>query len=264
MPSVTSKTAASIDASIATINAALALKADLVSGRIPDGQLPSDAVVMTAMTAAIAAAIAPKADLVSGRLPDAQLPTDVIVTASLAAALATVFNTTAFEHDQLLTLTAGLKITGSQVTWNPTVGTDVVAAARIPAESVDRFRLTTDGNMAIGSGASARDTTWGRQASAQIGTPDSDIVIGALGKGLRIKEGANGRLGSATLSAGTVTVANTSVTTNTRVFVGMKTPGGTVGAPFVSAITAGTGFTIKSTSSTDTSVVEFVLIEGVP
>ena len=60
MVSITSKTATSIDASIAAINAQLALKADLTGGRIPDAQLPTDAVVTAAMTAAMGAPNLPK------------------------------------------------------------------------------------------------------------------------------------------------------------------------------------------------------------
>jgi hypothetical protein len=63
--------------------------------------------------------------------------------------------------------------------------------------------------------------------------------------------------GTAALSAGTVTISNTSITANSRIQVFVQTPGGTVGAPFVSAITAATGFTIKSTSSTDTSTIRY-------
>jgi hypothetical protein len=61
--------------------------------------------------------------------------------------------------------------------------------------------------------------------------------------------------GTATLASGTVTVSATSVAATTHVRCGILTPGGTVGSPFISSLTAGTGFTIKSTSSTDTSIV---------
>lgn len=61
--------------------------------------------------------------------------------------------------------------------------------------------------------------------------------------------------GTATLVAGTVTVNNAKVTANSVIDVGVLTPGGTQGAPFLSTKTAGTSFVIKSTSSTDTSVI---------
>jgi hypothetical protein len=143
--------------------------------------------------------------------------------------------------------------------------TNVVLSQNLAGTATfDSFRLTADGSMNIGPGTAARDTTWGRYGVAQIGTTDSDIVIAMLGKGLKIKEGTNARMGTAILASGTITVANTSVTANTRIFVGQHTPGtlANVGAPYVSVVTAGTGFTIKSTNASDNSTVSYVLIEA--
>ncbi len=64
--------------------------------------------------------------------------------------------------------------------------------------------------------------------------------------------------GTATLVAGTVTVTPpnaANITAASRIRCGILTPGGTPGAAFVNTVTAGTSFQIKSTSSTDTSVV---------
>ena len=66
--------------------------------------------------------------------------------------------------------------------------------------------------------------------------------------------------GSAILSAGTVTVDDTRVTDAVGIVCYQIDPGGTVGALFVSARTAGTSFTIKSTSSTDTSKVGYFFV----
>lgn len=79
--------------------------------------------------------------------------------------------------------------------------------------------------------------------------------------GFAASEGTNAKQGTATLVAGTVVVANTSVTATSRIFLTIQSPGGTVGAPYVSARTAGTSFTITSTSSTDTSVVAYEIFE---
>jgi len=70
---------------------------------------------------------------------------------------------------------------------------------------------------------------------------------------------ARPRLGTATLVAGSVTVALSTITAASQIFVGMQTPGGTVGAPFVFSKTAGTGFVIHSTSATDTSVIAYAI-----
>jgi hypothetical protein len=88
---------------------------------------------------------------------------------------------------------------------------------------------------------------------------DGDAVIDVAGKGLKIKEGSNARMGTATLVAGTVTVNNTSVTANTRIFL---TEEGTIAAVVrVSARVVGTSFTIMSSSGTDTSKVHWMLVE---
>ena len=75
--------------------------------------------------------------------------------------------------------------------------------------------------------------------------------------------GANAKEGTATLAAGTVTVADTAVTATSRVFVTLVTLG-TVTVPSaygVSARTPGTSFTILASQPTDTSVVAYEIIE---
>jgi len=81
---------------------------------------------------------------------------------------------------------------------------------------------------------------------------------------LQIKTGVNSRLGTVTLVAGTATVANTSVTANTLIFLTEQTTGGTVGFTRVSAKVVGTSFTITSSNPLDTSVVAWMLVESIP
>jgi len=82
--------------------------------------------------------------------------------------------------------------------------------------------------------------------------------------GLAVKEGTTAsRMGTATLVAGTVTVSSTSVTASTRIFLTAQSLSGTPGALGISARTSGTGFTIRSSSATDTSVVAWMLVEPV-
>jgi len=65
---------------------------------------------------------------------------------------------------------------------------------------------------------------------------------------------------TATLVAGTVTVADASITANSVIRLSSKTLGGTPGALFVSAKTAATNFTITSSNAADTSVVQYEII----
>lgn len=76
-----------------------------------------------------------------------------------------------------------------------------------------------------------------------------------------LRDGSNKRMGQATLIGGTVVVSNTSITANTRIFLSRETLGGTAGHLAISARTASTSFTILSSSGTDTSTVNWLLIE---
>lgn len=91
-----------------------------------------------------------------------------------------------------------------------------------------------------------------------------DLSITTAGKGLKIKEGSNARMGVATLSSGTVTVSNTSVTSSTRIFLTPQTDSANSGAVWISARTASTSFTIKSSNASDNRVVAWQLVEPAP
>lgn len=67
--------------------------------------------------------------------------------------------------------------------------------------------------------------------------------------------------GVATLTTGgTVTVSNASTTANSIILLAYKTVGGTPGAVYISARNAGASFVITSTSSTDTSVIQYYVV----
>ncbi len=71
-----------------------------------------------------------------------------------------------------------------------------------------------------------------------------------------------GTSGTATLSGGTVTVTNSAVKAASRIFTARNTTGGTAGhlnAP-VGSITPGVSFVINSSSGTDTSTVNWWIV----
>jgi hypothetical protein len=78
---------------------------------------------------------------------------------------------------------------------------------------------------------------------------------------LSLKDGSNKRMGQAVLVGGTVAVSNTSVTASTRIFLSHANTSGTLGHLYISARSAGVSFTITSSSGTDTSTVNWLLIE---
>jgi len=89
----------------------------------------------------------------------------------------------------------------------------------------------------------------------------ADVDISTAGFGVQVAEGANAKQGTAVLVAGAVTVANTSVTANSRILLTSQLDGGTPGFLRVSARVAGTSFTITSASNIDTSTVAFEIFE---
>jgi hypothetical protein len=88
------------------------------------------------------------------------------------------------------------------------------------------------------------------------------VYMNTLGTGIHIKEGTNATMGQVTLVGGTKVVSTTLVTANSRIF--LTVDGGTltnVGFQYISARTAGTSFTIKSSNVLDTSNVSWMIVE---
>lgn len=92
-------------------------------------------------------------------------------------------------------------------------------------------------------------------------TLNGNLDISGAGYGLEVKEGSNCKQGTAAMTAGSVTVTNSAVTASSRIFLTTQTPGGTPGALFVNARSAGTNFTVHSSSATDTSTFAYEIFE---
>jgi hypothetical protein len=132
----------------------------------------------------------------------------------------------------------------------------------VAGEAHTRFNIRADGQLKWGSGSASPDAFLERTAAGVLSaTTNTSIAVGSAGQGYQVKEGTNAKMGTATLVAGTVTVSTTAVTANSRIFLTAQSTGGTPGALRVSARSAGTSFTITSTSSTDTSLVAWFIVE---
>lgn len=123
---------------------------------------------------------------------------------------------------------------------------------------------TIPGPLTITAGGTALNASGGNVNVA--GTLISSGVtsnggVDARAPGFSASEGANGKQGVATLVAGTVTVANTSITANSRIILTPQETGALTGIVRVSARVVGTSFTITSTVNTDTAVVAFEIFE---
>lgn len=160
-----------------------------------------------------------------------------------------------------------------------TAATDVMTA-KVTGDAGQRFVINADGKIEWGDGSGPLDVNLYRSGGTLRtdsytelagGQSDGDFTIfglnltmGTAGGGVRIKEGSNARLGAATLVAGTVVVNTTAVTATSRIQLTAQTSGAGPGALRVSARTAGTSFTITSTSGTDTSLVAWEITEPAP
>ncbi len=78
---------------------------------------------------------------------------------------------------------------------------------------------------------------------------------------LKVKEDTNTHMGTATLSSGTAVVNNASVAADSRIYLTIQSPSGTVGVPYISARSVGTSFTITSTNGADASTVAWLMVQ---
>lgn len=92
----------------------------------------------------------------------------------------------------------------------------------------------------------------------------ANLSLTTAGNKLLVKEGSNAAMGASTLVAGTVTVSNTLVTANSRIFLTGQNSSGTHGELTISARVVGTSFTITSSILTDTRSIAWLIVEPAP
>lgn len=119
--------------------------------------------------------------------------------------------------------------------------------------------INADYPIDVGTLTQANGDTCLNTAAATGVLPGAGVLIS---DGTTWRQAATGavKTGTATLSGGTIVVADTAITANSIIRVSRKTIGGTAGALFVSALTAATSFAITSTNGADTSVVYYEIV----
>ena len=124
------------------------------------------------------------------------------------------------------------------------------------------FATVPAGPFTTKSQVTPLDVTTGKLALvASLIAAQGDVDITTVGTGLRVAEGVNAKQGTAILVGGTKTVANTSVTANSRIDHWRQVAGGTLGHLSVGTIVAGTSFVINSSSNLDTSTIGYQIFE---
>lgn len=162
----------------------------------------------------------------------------------------------AYGLDASITLQISSKLTGSIDFYTRTF-----SASAKQFSVVDTFNtanwLTATGNV---TGSAPILAAAGSDTNIDIRvTPKGTGMLSTTG--LKIDEGSNKRMGTATLTSGTVTVSTTAVTANSRIFLTPQAAAGTPGWLRVSARTAGTSFTVTSSSGSDASMFAWMLVE---
>lgn len=127
----------------------------------------------------------------------------------------------------------------------------------------------TTGDLTLSSGDLAMTAGSATLTLGDLTLTNGSIALGTAGNGISIKSGANARIGQATLVAGTLAVANTSVTANTRVFLTRSSVNASVALGVLEAVVnAGVGFTINSydlaagLETDDVSIIDWLLVES--
>lgn len=161
----------------------------------------------------------------------------------------------------------GIAGSGSTLTASITPGTSLVATV---TGGTGGALSPASGNITL-AGTANQITSTGSGSTVTFSLPSALTVPGSLtttttltvGTKLDVTTGANASAGvSAALTGGTVTVSTTAVTANSLIFFSANTLG-TVTVPsayYASAKTAGTSFVITASQATDTSTVNWWLI----
>lgn len=184
------------------------------------------------------------------------------ITSSVVGGVATLSIPAAFQAPGSVTAATGLIATSGGVTAS--AGNISASAGSVSASTTVTAGTgitSTTGNIVATAGAVSAGTTVTATLGAITAT-NGNLVLGTAGNKLEIATGANASVGTATLVAGTVTVATTAVTTNSKIFVTVGALG-TVAAPqamHVDAIVNGVSFDITSADVTDTSDVNWFII----
>src|SRR5262249_36948762 len=102
---------------------------------------------------------------------------------------------------------------------------DSAFAARVTGDTNTRLAIggPPSPRRAGGPGNAAVDTFLDRTAANKLSVTTADLDIATIGRGLQVAEGANAKMGTATLAAGTVVVSTTAVTANSRIFLTAQT-----------------------------------------
>lgn len=150
----------------------------------------------------------------------------------------------------ILGTTNQFSFAGSGSTLTGSLSATLVAPGSIASTTTLTSGTSLSATTSITSGTTITATL------GAITATNGNLVLGTAGNKISIATGSNATVGiSGSMVAGAVTVSNTSVTDNSKIFA-YPAALGTVTAPqayYISAIVPATSFTIASASASDTS-----------
>jgi hypothetical protein len=166
-----------------------------------------------------------------------------------------------------LTIGAKLSVAVGDILWRATAigvtgnDTDIPLAGtigfEIPAGGVFTSSLSPDFLVAL-----AKDSANSRRNTWRFVGLNGDLNMELEGSRLRLKEGANAMQGVATLGVGgTITVANTLITANSRIMISIQDGAVPLGITYLASRIVGTSFTLSSTNAADTVTVAWQIWE---
>lgn len=122
--------------------------------------------------------------------------------------------------------------------------------------------ISFSGNQAVaGNLTVAGNITATGNISTSLGGVTTQILdINLGGACFKIKQTANGAVGTGTLSSGAATVANTSVAASSMIYLTDTSNGANLGTISVGTITPGTGFTVASSNTLDSDTFSYLII----
>jgi hypothetical protein len=146
--------------------------------------------------------------------------------------------------------------TSNQITVTTTAGVSTIS---LPSA------ITTPGSLTTTTSLSATTTVTGgtgvTATSGNVTALNGNFVMATPGNKLMIPTGSNASVGvSGSLSTGTVTISTNAVTPSSIIFYVRAVAGGTLGNLAIGSQTPGTGFTITSDNSADTSTINWWII----
>lgn len=156
-----------------------------------------------------------------------------------------------------------LTVTGpiTQTAGNVSVGADA-AGQTIAIGTGAAAKLVSIGSATVGS-------TLNLRAAAQVEV-ESNLLLGTAGTKILMNGGAaTDFIGTTTLVAGTVTIANTNIAANDRIILSRRTAGGGAVGFLTYVITPATNFVITSVDAlgapvvTDTGDIDYIIVRQI-